>query len=102
MGPLSLLPQLRGRSKGTKLIEADAEDLIQSTIDECFRGPGVTFKSIIAKVVERCCAISIRAPSAATIANRIRERRPRALLVKKSGSKAARQVYESSRRKNTT
>lgn len=94
VGPLSLLPQLRGRSKGTKLIEADAEDVIQSTIDECFRGPGVTFKSIIAKVVERCCAISIRAPSAATIANRIRERRPRALLVKKSGSKAARQAYE--------
>ncbi len=94
VGPLSLLPQLRGRSKGSKLIEADAEDLIQSTIDECYRGPGVTSKSIIEKVVERCRAMSIRAPSAATIASRIRERRPRSLLAKKSGSKAARQVYE--------
>ncbi|WP_163033524.1 DDE-type integrase/transposase/recombinase [Pseudomonas viridiflava] len=94
VGPLSLLPQLRGRSKGSKLIEADAEDLIQSTIDECYKGPGVTSKSIIEKVVERCSAMSIRAPSAATIASRIRERRPCSLLAKKSGSKAARQVYE--------
>ncbi|WP_448124069.1 Mu transposase C-terminal domain-containing protein [Pseudomonas veronii] len=94
VGPLSLLPQLRGRSKGTKMIEADAEEIIQETIDECYGGPGVTSKSIIVKVMERCRALSIQAPSAATIANRIRERKPRALLAKKSGSKAARQAYE--------
>lgn len=94
VGSLSLLPQLRGRRRGVKLIDESAEELIQKTIDEYYKGPGVTIKSIITKVEERCCAISIPAPSPATIAGRIRQRRPRALLTKKTGSKEARQIYE--------
>lgn len=94
VGPLSLLPHLRGRSKGAKMIGEDAESIIQKTIDECYGGPGVTSKIIIEKVMERCRATSTHAPSSATIASRIRERKPRALLTKKSGSKAARQAYE--------
>lgn len=94
LGPLSLLPRRRGRSKGIKLIDASAEDIIQEAIDECYSGPGATSRRVVEKVIERCLAMSIQAPSAATIANRIRERKPRGLLAKKSGSKAARQAYE--------
>jgi len=94
LGPLSLLPRRRGRSKGIKLIDASAEDIIQEAIDECYVGPGATSRRVIEKVIECCLAMSIQAPSATTIANRIRERKPRALLAKKSGSKAACQAYE--------
>lgn len=34
LGPLSLIPRQRGRSKGTKLIDARAEAIIQQAIDE--------------------------------------------------------------------
>ncbi|WP_404936851.1 DDE-type integrase/transposase/recombinase [Pseudomonas sp. JDS08PS003] len=94
VGPLSLLQQRRGRTKGVKLIAAATEDIIQETIDEYYAGPGATHQRVIEKITERCLASSIPAPSAATIASRIRERKPRALLAKKSGSKAARQAYE--------
>ncbi|MGO4004109.1 Mu transposase C-terminal domain-containing protein [Pseudomonas fluorescens] len=94
LGPMSLLPRQRGRSKGIKLIDACAEDIIQETIDECYGGPGATSRRIIEIVWERCLAMSIQAPSATTIGNRIKARRPRALLAKRSGAKAARQAYE--------
>lgn len=94
IGLLSLLPRRRGRAKGVKLIDAGAEDIIQEAIDECYRGPGATSQRIIQIVKERCLAMSIQAPSAATIANRVRARGSRSLLAKKSGTKAARQAYE--------
>lgn len=94
VGPLSLLQQRRGRTKGVKLIAADTEDVIQKTIDEYYTGPGATHRRVIEKITERCLASSIPVPSVATIASRIRERKPRALLTKKSGAKAARQAYE--------
>ena len=94
LGPLSLIPRQRGRSKGTKLIDASAEAIIQEAIDEDYRGPGATSRRIIDIVKERCLAMSIQAPSTTTITNRIKAHRPRTLLAKKSGTKAARQAYE--------
>ncbi|WPO48693.1 hypothetical protein [Pseudomonas sp. S1Bt23] len=94
IGPLSLVLHRRGRTKGVKLIAADTEDIIQETIDEYYAGPGATYQRVIEKVTERCLALSIPTPSAATISSRIRERNPRGLLTKKSGAKAARQAYE--------
>ena len=94
VGPLSLLLQRRGRTKGIKLIAEDTENIIQETIDEYYVGPGATYQRVIEKVTERCLVSSIPVPSAATIGNRIRERKPRALLAKKSGTRAARQAYE--------
>ncbi|BAV75223.1 transposase [Pseudomonas chlororaphis subsp. aurantiaca] len=94
VGPLSLVQRRRGRAKGVKLIAADIEGIIQGTIDECYAGPGATYQRVIEKVTERCLASSIPVPSAATISCRIRERNPRVLLTKKSGTKAARQAYE--------
>lgn len=92
-GPLSLVLKRRGRARGVRLIEAAAEDIIQQTIDEYYTGPGATVERVIKKVKKRCSELSLQAPSPATIANRIRERKPRELLAKKSGPKAARQVY---------
>ncbi|MGE8065023.1 transposase [Pseudomonas sp. NPDC089569] len=94
IGALSLLPQRRGRVKGTKLIEADAEDIIQEVIEEFYTGPGITYQVIIEKVIDRCSLKCISPPSAATIASRLRAVNPRALLAKKYGSKAASQEYE--------
>lgn len=94
VGAASLLPRRRGRAKGVRLIEAQAEDIIQETIDRYWSGPGVTVQFIIGKVEERCGEASIRPPSAATISSRIKERRPRDLLRKKAGEKSARQAFE--------
>ncbi|MGH8389658.1 MAG: Mu transposase C-terminal domain-containing protein [Pseudomonas sp.] len=94
IGPLSLLPQRRGRVKGIKLIDASAEDAIQEIIEEFYTGPGITYQVIIDKVLDRCSSKSIPPPSAATIASRLRAVNPRALLAKKSGSKAASQEFE--------
>lgn len=92
-GPESLILKRRGRTKGVKIIGADVEDIIQQVIDEYYAGPGATVERVIQKVKEQCLALSLKAPSSATIANRVRERKPRELLAKKSGKKAARQVY---------
>lgn len=92
-GPESLIPKRRGRTKGAKIIGAEVEDIIQQVIDEYYAGPGATVERVIQKVTEQCLALSLKAPSAATIANRVRERKPRELLAKKSGAKAARQAY---------
>ncbi|MEO8646466.1 MAG: transposase family protein [Pseudomonas sp.] len=94
IGPLSLLPQRRGRVKGVKLIEASAEDTIQEIIDQHYDGPGITYQEIFEKVKEQCLAKSIPVPSEATVSNRLRERNPRALMAKKYGSKAASQEFE--------
>lgn len=92
-GPQSLILKRRGRAKGVKIIGAVVEDIIQQVIDEYYVGPGATVERVIKKVKEQCLALSLKAPSSATIANRIRERKPRELLAKKSGAKAARQTY---------
>lgn len=94
VGPLSLLPQRRGRVKGVKRLEANAEDIIQEVIDQYYVGPGVTYQEIFERVEKRCIENSIPAPSVATVNNRLRERNPRALLAKKYGSKAASQEFE--------
>lgn len=94
VGPLSLLPQRRGRVKGIKLIEASAEDAIKEIIEEFYTGPGITYQVIIDKVIDHCSSKSIPRPSAATIASRLRAVNPRALLAKKYGSKAASQEFE--------
>lgn len=94
IGPLSLLPQRRGRVKGIKLIEASAEDIIQEVIDKHYEGPGITYQEIFDKVKDRCLEKSIPVPSAATVNNRLRERNPRALQAKKYGPKAASQEFE--------
>lgn len=92
-GPESLILKKRGRTRGVKIIGAEVEDIIQQVIDEYYAGPGATVERVIQKVKEQCLALSLKAPSSATIANRVRERKPRELLAKKSGAKAARQAY---------
>ncbi len=92
-GAQSLILKKRGRTKGVKIIGAVVEDIIQQVIDEYYAGPGATVALVIQKVKEQCLALSLKAPSSATIANRIRERKPRELLAKKSGARAARQTY---------
>lgn len=49
---------------------------------EYYAGPGATVERVIKKVKEQCLALSLKAPSSATIANRVRERKSRELLKK--------------------
>lgn len=100
-GPESLILKRRGRTKGVKIIGADVEDIIQQVIDEYYAGPGATVERVIQKVKEQCLALSLKAPSSATIANRVRERKPRELLAKKIRKKSGSPSLCGSWRKGT-
>lgn len=94
IGALSLIPQRRGRPKGTKIIGEKVEEVICETIDEYYNGPGISYQEIFKKVEEKCFFLSLPPPGESTVTQRIKERPKKELLKKTVGAKAARQKLE--------
>lgn len=91
----SLIPEARGRRRGTRLLDPETEAVIASAIDEIYATKQRnTAQAVVTRVMEVCRKADVTPPHPNTVRNRIRER-PLAEMLRKRGRRdKARNEYE--------
>lgn len=90
----SLLPRRRGPERGISLLDQEVDALISEVIDNFYltrQQPRVV--DLFDEVRRRCIAAGLVPPSRKAIAARLQTRRPRDVVAKREGRKAARDRY---------
>jgi putative transposase len=90
----SLLPRRRGPERGISLLGQDVDALINEVIDNFYltrQQPRIV--DLFDEVRRRCIAVGLVPPSRKAITARLQTRRPRDVVAKREGRKAARDRY---------
>ncbi|UPJ49610.1 transposase [Bradyrhizobium sp. 200] len=90
----SLLPRRRGPERGISLLGQDVDVLINEVIDNFYltrQQPRIV--DLFDEVRRRCIAVGLVPPSRKAITARLQTRRPRDVVAKREGRKAARDRY---------
>lgn len=93
IGPLSLLPNSRGRKKGSSMLPDEIEEIISTAIKEKFKGNSATYTWVWEEVRAKCSKLKIEIPAMNTVISRIKELGERELYRRKHGAEAAEQKF---------
>ena len=91
----SLLPRPTGRRKGSRVLDAEVEEIIQRAIDDEYLVPErPRVSDVVQSIAAECVSRDIPAPCRDTIVARIQSRCPRTTTKKRDGHKVAEQEFD--------